>query len=126
MRKAYRGTLNCGLCILLLACWPLASLKAQSRNSELNVTINQADGSYAISAAGASAPALQAGVAAKVDGRWLQSKNYPHHAVKQSSVADDLGQAQEWTITFSGLSGAPDLRYRLRNYTDKPHAYIQA
>ncbi|HET9792691.1 MAG TPA: melibiase, partial [Candidatus Angelobacter sp.] len=125
MRKTYYGIVNCGLGILLLACWPSLSL-AQGRNSHLNITINQSDGSYALGAPGFSGNALQAGVAAKIDGRWVQSKDYPHHSVKQSSVADDLGTAEEWAVTFSGLSDEPDLRYRLRRYADKPFADIEA
>jgi hypothetical protein len=126
MRKAYRGIFNCGLVILLLACWPYASLKAQSRNSELNVKINSEDGSYALAASDAANSALKAGVAAEIDGHWLQSKDYPHHSEKHSNVSDDMGPAEEWTVTFSGLNGEPDLGYRLRRYPEKPFADIQA
>src|SRR6185437_12106383 len=125
MPKTCRGTVNCGLAILLLAGWPVASLRAQSSGSGLNVKVDPADGSYAIGANGVSEAALKAGVAAEIDGRWIQSKDYPHHAVKQSSVSDDLGQAQEWTATFSGLKDEPDLHYTLRTYADKPFADIQ-
>lgn len=125
MRKTYRGMANCGLAILLLTCWPAASLRAQNSSSELNVNIDSADGSYAIGAHGAPEAALKAGVAAEIDGRWVESKEYPHHTVKQASVSDDLGPAQEWTVTFSGLKGEPDLQYRLRTYADKPFADIQ-
>ncbi|MGB7190195.1 MAG: PKD domain-containing protein [Acidobacteriaceae bacterium] len=124
MRKAYRGIVNYGLGILLVACGPLASLRAQSSNSELNVKINATDGSYALS--GSEGVVLRAGVAVKIDGRWLQSKDYPRHTEKRSQVTDDLGQAEEWTVTFSGLSGEPDLSYRLRHYSDKPFADLQA
>ncbi|MFZ0662238.1 MAG: PKD domain-containing protein [Acidobacteriaceae bacterium] len=126
MPKTYRGIVNCGLAILLLTCWPYASLRAQSRTAELNVKIDPADGSYALAASGTAGSALRAGVAAEVDGHWLQSKDYPHHTQKQSRVEDDLGSAEEWTVTFSGLDGEPDLSYRLRYYPDQPFADIQA
>jgi alpha-galactosidase len=125
MRKTYRGIVSCGLGLLLLACWPYASLRAQNRSSELNVKINPADGSYALAAPGTADFALRAGVAAEIDGRWLQSKDYPHHTEKYLQVADDLGPAEEWTVTFSGLNGEPDLVYHLRDYPDKPFADIQ-
>lgn len=125
VRKAYCGIVNYGLGVLLLACWPGASLMAQSATSGLNVQISQTDGSYALATPGSEGAVLSAGVAANVDDHWLQSKDYPHHDVKQSSVADDMGPAQEWTVTFSGLSGQPDLVYRLRRYSDKPYADIQ-
>ena len=124
MGKIYRGIVNYGVCLLLVACWPSAGARAQSSNSELNVKINPTDGSYSLGAA--EGVVLNAGVAAKVDGRWLQSKDYPHHAEKSSQVNDDLGQAEDWTVTFSGLSGEPDLVYSLRRYSDKPYADLQA
>ncbi|MGC2160819.1 MAG: PKD domain-containing protein [Silvibacterium sp.] len=126
MRKIYCGIVHCGLGILLLACWPYASLRAQSRNSDLNVTINPADGSYALAAPGTASVALRAGVAAEIDGRWLQSKDYPRHTEEHSRVVDDLEPAEEWIVTFSGLNGEPDLIYCLRSYLDKPFADIQA
>src|SRR6185437_11642195 len=124
MVKIYRGIMNYGLGALLMACWPFACVMAQSSNSELNVKVNSADGSYALGTT--EGVVLNAGVAAKVDGRWLQSNDYPHHAQKSSQVNDDLGQAEDWTVTFSGLSGEPDLVYSLRHYSDKPYADIQA
>jgi hypothetical protein len=112
---------NCGLGILLLASWLGTSLMAQG----FNVEVNQTDGSYSLTAPGIEGAVLKAGVAANINGQWLQSKDYPHHDVKQSSVSDDMGTAQEWTVTFSGLSGQPNLVYHLRRYSDKPYADIQ-
>lgn len=126
MRKTYRGIVSCGLGILLLACWPCSSLRAQNRNSDLSVKIDPADGSYTLATPDTAGFALRAGVAAEIDGHWLQSKDYPHHTENHSRVVDDLGPAEEWTVTFSGLSGEPDLVYRLRYYPDKPFADVQA
>src|SRR6188472_405794 len=66
MKKAYRGIVTCGVGILLLACWPCASLMAQSGNSELTVKVNSSDGSYALATPGVEGAVLTAGVAAKV------------------------------------------------------------
>ena len=109
---------------LLSACWFLGASRVQAQNA-LNVQIAPADGAYEIGAAGANAFVLHAGVAAQVNGQWLQSKDYPKHSTKESTVSDDMGAAHEWAVTFSGLAGKPDLLYRLRAYPDKPFADIQ-
>ena len=38
--------------------------------------------------------------------------------IVESTVGDDLGTANEWTVTFSGLSDQPDFLYHLRAYSD--------
>lgn len=120
-----RSAVSYGLSILLASCWPYASLSAQSRISALAARIDSTDGSFALVAQGTQDVGLKAGVAAEVDGRWLHAKDYPHHSVTRSSASDDLGPAEEWTVTFSGLSGEPDLRYNLRHYSDAPFADIE-
>ncbi|HEV2464472.1 MAG TPA: PKD domain-containing protein [Acidobacteriaceae bacterium] len=120
-----RSAVSYGLSILLASCWPYASLSAQSRISALAARIDSTDGSFALVAQGTQDVGLKAGVAAEVDGRWLHAKDYPHHSVTRSSASDDLGPAEEWTVTFSGLSGEPDLRYNFRHYSDAPFADIE-
>lgn len=120
-----RSAVSYGLSILLAGCWPYASLSAQSRISALAARIDSTDGSFALVAQGTQDVGLKAGVAAEVDGRWLHAKDYPHHSVTRSSASDDLGPAEEWTVTFSGLSAEPDLRYNLRHYSDAPFADIE-
>ena len=83
------------------------------------------DGRYSIGLAGASDFALTTGVAAEVDGHWLRSTDYPKHAVQQSESQGELGAASEWTVTASGLAGAPTLVYHLRAYHDVPFADVQ-
>ena len=111
--------------ILMLACLPGARLNAQSKDTSLEMKVSSAHGSYTLGAARAEVATLHAGVAAEIDGHWIQSKDYPSHAVKTSTVTDDLGAAQELTVTFSGLKGEPDLIYRLRVYPNRPFADIQ-
>jgi alpha-galactosidase len=98
---------------------------AQNKTQGLQVKIDPVDGSYTIGASGSDPVVLKADVAVQLDSRWLGSRDYPKRAITKSTVTDDLGTANEWTVTFSGLSGEPDLIYRLRAYPDKPFADIQ-
>lgn len=106
------------LCVLVT----LIPLSGQTQ--ALRVSISP-DGRYSIGQGGASGSALMAGVAAEVDGRWLHASEYPRHAVKQSNAQGYLGDADVWDMTFSGLTGAPDLSYTLRLYQQEPFADIQ-
>ncbi|MGA8287820.1 MAG: hypothetical protein WB950_03905, partial [Acidobacteriaceae bacterium] len=78
--------------VLSVSCF-LAPTNAQAQNQALLVQIDPADGTYEIGAAGANAFGFHAGIAAQVNGQWLQSKNYPKHATVESTVPDDLGTA---------------------------------
>jgi alpha-galactosidase len=115
------------LCATLVAviAGNLALLMAQTMPQGLRVTLDKADGSYTIGLSSSHLSVLKSSVAVQANGRWLDSRSYPKHAVTESTVADDLGQAEEWTVKFSGLPGAPDLSYRLRAYSDKPFADVQ-
>ncbi|HEY1808209.1 MAG TPA: glycoside hydrolase family 36 protein, partial [Acidobacteriaceae bacterium] len=90
----------------------------------LHVQVAQ-DGRYSIGMSGASAFALTTGVAVEVNGRWLHSSDYPKHAVQQSDSEGVLGSASEWTVTDSGLAGAPTLVCHLRAYREAPFADVQ-
>lgn len=122
-----RGTIPaaCIACGLLSISWLIAPAKAHGQIKAVQVRIDPTDGSYMFGVSGADKPVLHAGVAVRVDGHWLQSRDYPKHASAESSVSDDMGAAHEWTVTFSGLAGQPDLVYRLRAYPDKPYGDIQ-
>jgi hypothetical protein len=101
---------------------------AQDRNGEgraLDIRINPNDGRYEVGIAGLGVYALQAGVAAKVNGAWLHSSQYPRHDVVRSTVNGYLGSATEWKVTYSGLSGKPNLIYQLRAYQNAPFADLQ-
>jgi alpha-galactosidase len=115
----------CIACGLVSISWLIAPVKADGQVKALQVRVDPADGSYTVGVSGADQPVLHAGVAAKINGNWLQSKDYPKHTSEESSVSDDMGTAHEWTVTFSGLAAQPDLVYRLRAYPDKPFADIQ-
>ncbi len=74
---------------------------------------------------GSSAVALRAGAGVEVDGRWLRAADYPRHSIERSQDEGDLGQASEWQVTYSGISGQPDLIYHLRAYSGRPYGDIQ-
>lgn len=98
---------------------------AFAQNNALQVKVSQADGKYTIGLPGANVYALRAGVGVQADGHWLHASDYPNHAVQQSRVQGELGSATDWQVTYSGLSGAPDLIYHLRAYADEPFGDIQ-
>jgi hypothetical protein len=60
-----------------------------------------------------------------VDGRWLRASDYPRHTAEHSQVHGYLGDATDWQVTYSGLSGRPDLIYHLRVYSSQPFGDIQ-
>lgn len=92
----------------------------QVENSALLVVANAKTGAYTLREK--SGPAhLTADVAAKVNGRWLNSTDYPKHAVSSSSAAEGTPQL---TITHSGLAGQPDLVCLVRLHSDPSYAEI--
>lgn len=103
----------------------LTILAAQNKGNALQVTVDPTNGSYTVGVSGSASPVLKSGVAVQLENRWLKSADYPKHEVVKAKVSDDLGTAEQWTVTFSGLSGEPDLIYVLRAYPDQPFADIQ-
>lgn len=122
MKGASRARLR--LLTVLSMCMLAASPMCIGQARILVVSINP-NGQYSISQPGASVFALTAGVAAEVDGRWLHASDYPKHTVQRSAAQGYLGAADEWDVTWSGLSRAPNLVCRLRAYKDQPFADIQ-
>ena len=116
------------------AVWPLLAIAmgtlglttpaVMAEAHTLRVTVDGA-GRYSISDSQDSSPVLTAGIAAKIDGRWVRDSQYPHHTVQQSSAAGYLGDATEWQVRFTGLQGEPDLIYRLRTYAAEPFADLE-
>lgn len=109
-----------------LAAGSLLSLPSLAASvSPLRVAVT-ARGVYSIAGANASEPAIVSAVAAKVDGRWLRTTDYPGCAVGRATAQGFLGQAAEWRVACSGRAGQPDLRYRLRVYASGPFADLRA
>jgi alpha-galactosidase len=93
----------------------------QIENSELLIWASSASGQYTLQAR-AGTPKLTAGIAAKVNGGWLRSSDYPKHSVhSRAGAAGD----RELIITNTGLTGKPDLICSLRLHALPPNAEIQ-
>src|SRR5271156_1653078 len=113
--------------VLLVVVGGLTAIQAQSSGADhaLQIAVNPADGRYTIAVPESNSPALRAGVGAEVDGRWLHAADYPKHAVEHSQAQGYLGEATDWQVTYTGLSGQPDLVYPLRDYATEPFGDIQ-
>jgi alpha-galactosidase len=97
------------------------SSSAKIENSELTIEATGKTGSYEIQQTSGSAH-LIAGVAAKVNGHWLHSGDYPNHAVSSSpSGSNDISQL---TIVNSGLAGQPELVCKLKLHSNPAYAEI--
>ncbi len=103
----------------MLALTPV-SVPAQTKTSlegrPLSVAVRPRDGSYAISTRDLARPVLLAGVAAKIDHRWVRSSAYPLHNVTESAFKGELGPGRQLTVIHSGLPGSADLICTLRLY----------
>ncbi len=96
-----------------------------AQSGALRVSIDQKSGAYTIGAAGITGPVLSAGPAALVDGKWVAGRDYPQHRVATARVSGELSGAEEQTVSYSGLAGAPDLILRIRTYAAEPFGDIQ-
>ncbi len=113
--------------VLLLVVGGVAAFGEQSSDETraLQIMVNPTDGTYTIATPGSKSFALHAGVGAEVDGRWLHASDYPRHTVEHSQAQGYLGDATDWQVTYSGLTGQPDLIYHLRAYSTEPFGDIQ-
>jgi alpha-galactosidase len=123
MRRSAQPDVFIAIALMIVFCG--GNSHAQTSSGHLAVNVNHTDGSYSVGMAGAAESVFRSGVAAEVDGHWLLSRNYPRRTVESSSVSDDLGMSNAWTVTFSGLAQEPDLIYSLRSYPNHPFADIQ-
>src|SRR6185437_270516 len=118
-----RGLGQLLLCLLFVL---LASTGSSAATDAKGLAVSiDARGNYAIGLTGAAHPVLTSGVAAQVGGTWLRSADYPHHTVKTTTAQGILGSARQWVVTFSGLTGKPDLVYQLRAYDQQPFVDLQ-
>jgi alpha-galactosidase len=97
----------------------------QANASPLRVAVD-ARGVYSIAGSGAFQPTLVSTVAAKIDGRWLRTTDYPGCKAERSAATGYLGPAAVWQVSCSGRQGEPDLTYRLRVYAAAPFADLSA
>jgi hypothetical protein len=113
--------------VFLFAASNVVALAAESsaEKQSLQIAVNAKDGNYTIATPRSDSPALRAAVAVEVNGRWLHASDYPQHAVERSQSHGELGDAGDWKVTYSGLTGQPDLIYHLRAYLSQPFGDIQ-
>lgn len=114
--------------VLILAVILSSSVFGQSRKTSqtadtlkgttIGLSINAKDGSYTLFDGVSGKSILHSGVAAEVDHGWVKSSEYPHHAVTRENVSDEIGQAEQLTVSNTGLPGKPDLIYSLQLHTN--------
>src|SRR5579884_1054486 len=107
------------LVVLAAVALSAAAENTHLQNDQLRIELNSQNGSYTLRQQNGPAQ-LTAGVAAKVNGQWLHSSDYPKHLVS-SSNADG---AEQLTITNSGAAGRPDLVCTLSLHSNPAYAEI--
>jgi alpha-galactosidase len=111
--------------VLACALVPLLSAAGQERGSSPNIGASVEPSHGAITLSHLSASLQGAGVAAEVDHGWVHSADYPKPTIAKTTESGELGDADCWTVTFSGGAARPDLIYRLRSYNGAPFADLQ-
>jgi hypothetical protein len=101
------------------------SATSKIENAKLVIDANQKTGAYTIRSQENPRVWLAATVAAQVNHRWLHASDYLKHQVEQSSFTDGLSAGSQLTITYSGLSGQPDLVCNLRLRAQSAFAEIE-
>jgi alpha-galactosidase len=91
-----------------------APTAAKIESAKLAIEADQKAGTYTIQSKENPRVVITAGVAARVNHRWLRASDYPRHEIQESTYTDDSGAGSQLTITYSGLSGQPDLVCSLR------------
>ena len=93
---------------------------ARIENSTLLVSVNSKNGAYTVREK--TGPVrVTADVAAKVNGQWLHSTDYPKHTVSPTAATESTPGL---TIAHSGLTGKPDLVCVVRLHADPAYAEI--
>jgi len=118
-----RMTRRLALALILVTCLlsvilPHSALAAAStariENSRLLIEADQKVGSYTIRSKENPRDWLTGAAAAQVNHRWLRSADYRQHEIQESPFSDGLGTGSQLTITYSGLSGQPELVCSIR------------
>lgn len=119
-RTALRfALLNC-ICIAPI----LSGAAAQTSAPALKGSIEPAHGAWSFSAPNGAA-LNEATIAVEVDRQWLHASDYAKPAIAHTSETGELGEADCWTVKYSGDAVKPDLILRLRAYSQHPFADLQ-
>lgn len=99
---------------------------AKIENPKLLIEANQKDGTYTIRSKDNPRVWFTASAAAQVNHRWLHAAaDYPQHEINESPFSDGLGSGSQLTITYSGLSGQPELVCGIRLHEQAIFAEIE-
>lgn len=124
--QAVRGGVSSGRVSGAASCLGVLFLTpVLAANAPLGVSID-AHGVYHIARSAGAAATLISAVAAKVDGRWIRTTDYPSCQLSHAPASGDLGAAIDWRVRCSGDPGQADLAYRLRVYAAGPFADLRA
>jgi alpha-galactosidase len=104
-----RIVVTCALSVVPQNSALAAASTAKIENSKLAIEADQKAGTYTIRSKENPRNWLTGAVAAQVNHRWLRSADYRQHEIEETPFSDDLGTGSQLTITYSGLSGQPEL-----------------
>lgn len=111
------------LAVFAAAFTTAAQLRAADK--QLNLTVDADTGSYSIGVGSTQTNILKATYAIHADGKWFRAADFPRHTVAKTAVKGALGNATEWSITYTGRQDAPDLICHIRVYDGRPFGEIQ-
>ena len=94
------------------------------QNQQQTVVAHTSDGSWEIFNNAQQHAVIHVRSGAELNHRWISCSDYPTHPAVTSSFKDALGTGQQITMRCTGLSGTPDLEYRLRLYQSMPAGTI--
>ncbi len=93
-----------------------------AQNSSLAISV--AGGKLILRLPPIQPPVLRAGLAVKINGRWIRGGAYPHRQTSTAGFHDELGAGRELVTRFSGLAGAPELKRVVRVYAGRQFAVM--
>src|SRR5208282_2751263 len=86
----------------LLAGSTLAAGQAPPNSTPLTARVDARTGSFSLATEDGSAALDGAAIAARVDRQWLRAADYGTPAIAHERTTGELGEAQSWTVTYSG------------------------
>lgn len=93
-------------------------------NAQLSIEITSGSGNYTVR--DHQGDSFTARIAAKVNGNWIFSTDYPQHHVTTSTFNDELGAGDQLIVIHGGRPGSPDLSVSFRLYSNPADARVTA
>lgn len=124
LRRLFRAVTVAAKLSLVLGPVALLAARPNAANGATELGVKADDrGMYVLTYAGTDV--VRSSVAAKVDGKWFNSTDYPRHSVTESTGVTSLGAAHIWELTSSGKTSAPDLICRLKLLNGLPFVILE-